>query len=451
MKRISALLLVLVMTAALLCGCEYKGGSVTLAPSDTSAVSEENSAAELSGTASSDIFDTDSSVLKTLTETSWYNSEDISQEWIFSDDGTLSVNGKSSEYSLRQTLLEGQSLVIDGKAYSFYIWYDGSMTLYGRDERIELYSAESDEYKRIVGEKRASEECSELLDRYPDSDGWMQYKDFGDIPFLADADYIEKSLNEGAFMVNTPEELASAVWAVNTVSEGYFAIVLEADIDLSGYEWAPMGWNGGAQNHPFNGAFLGSGHTIKNMTINSSDTDVGFIGWETFCYAGDVTFDGASVCGGCNVGVVSGQAIGGVYEGITIINSTVDGSTAGSMLGWDANTSKKNCSADVVVNGEKFGFLSYNDKAKSEIVIDDPVEITIDEQTHEVTRPEVEGYYNLGWMVFYNGEQVLHRNAENELSYTYFLTSPGYYEIYLTAYVEGQYVPISNTVSYTIE
>ena len=54
-------------------------------------------------------------------------------------------------------------------------------------------------------------------------------------------------------------------------------------------------------------------------------------------------------------------------------------------------------------------------------------------------------------MVFYNGEQVLHRNAENELSYTYFYTAPGEYEIYLTAYVHGQYVPISNTVSYTIQ
>ena len=120
------------------------------------------------------------------------------------------------------------------------------------------------------------------------------------------------------------------------------------------------------------------------------------------------------------------------------------------MLGWDANTTKKNCSAEVKVNGEEFEFLSYNEYEKSKIVISDPVEITIDEN-HTVTRPEVEGYTNLGWMVFYNGEQVLHRNAENELSYTYFLHEPGTYEIYLTAFVSGQYVPISNTVSYTLE
>ena len=195
----------------------------------------------------------------------------------------------------------------------------------------------------------------------------------------------------------------------------------------------------------------GNGHTISNMTINSDDSDVGFIGWETFCLVEDIRFDNANVSGRSNVAVVTGQAIGGSYSNITITNSTVTGSGAGSMLGWDANCSKKNCTADVIVNGEPFGFLSYNDKEKSGIVIENPVTITIDEQTHEVTRPEVEGYYNLGWMVFYNGEQVLHRNAENEYSYTYFLYDPGYYEIYLTAFVQGQYVPISNTVSYTID
>ena len=55
-------------------------------------------------------------------------------------------------------------------------------------------------------------------------------------------------------------------------------------------------------------------------------------------------------------------------------------------------------------------------------------------------------------MVFEDGKEVLHRNAENELSYQYFGNNPGHrYEIYLTAYVQGQYVPISNTIEYTVE
>ena len=77
------------------------------------------------------------------------------------------------------------------------------------------------------------------------------------------------------------------------------------------------------------------------------------------------------------------------------------------------------------------------------------IEITLDDD-NTVTRPDVKGYENLGWIVKYNGEQVLHRNAENELSYKYFGTTPGKYEIYVTAWKDGEYVQVSNTVRYSI-
>ena len=48
-------------------------------------------------------------------------------------------------------------------------------------------------------------------------------------------------------------------------------------------------------------------------------------------------------------------------------------------LGYEANCDKENCTADVEVNGKKFDFLSWNEQQKSEIKIDDPVTITIDE------------------------------------------------------------------------
>ncbi|MGN1423956.1 MAG: hypothetical protein ACI4XA_11310 [Oscillospiraceae bacterium] len=447
MKRVSALIIVVLCAA--MCGCDSLRGGVVL-DAVTSGADASESAAGNSLIAYTEMFySPTASLTKKLTEKHWYNCEDLSEEWIFTDE-TVTVNGEELPCSVKYPLLQGLSVIIGETTYRAYEPDGETVYLIGKSETISLCSSESEEYKRFVRTEKVEQSAAELLKRYPDNDGWLERKNCGDIPLLASADIIDEALNYGAFIVTTPEELASAVWAVNTMTDIYFPIKIDADIDLSGYEWAPMGWNGGANDHPFNGAVIGEGHTISNMTINSDDSDVGFIGWETFCYVGDLTFDGARVRGGCNVGVVSGQAIGGVYEGITIKNSTVDGSTAGSMLGWDANTSKKNCSADVIVNGKEFPFLSYNDKEKSEIVIENPVEITLNEQTHEVTRPEVEGYHNLGWMVFFNGEQVLHRNAENELSYTYFLNEPGYYEIYLTAYVQGQYVPISNTVSYTI-
>lgn len=55
-------------------------------------------------------------------------------------------------------------------------------------------------------------------------------------------------------------------------------------------------------------------------------------------------------------------------------------------------------------------------------------------------------------MVYEDGKEMLHRNAENEFSYCYFGNESGHsYEIYLSAYVKGQYVPISNIIKYTVK
>lgn len=382
----------------------------------------------------------------------WFNAENMEEKWVFGEGGVLTVGENTHTYSLKRPLFSGELLIIDDTSYRFSAYDNSCIYIYDRATGapvFTLYSEDNDRYITYLREKRIETECAELLSRYPDRDGWINKVNCGDIPFLADADYIEQSLESG-FFVSTPEQLASYCWYVNTQNDGWQPLMLTADIDLSGYEWAPMGWGSLEADHPFCGFVDGGGHTIKNMSIDLSTAGscAGFVGWETWCCVSNISFDGARVSG-AYAGVVTGQAIGGRYENITITNSVVEGNYAGSMLGWDANTTKKGCAAEVTVNGEKFDFLSYNDSEKSKIVIDNPVEITIDEN-HMVTRPEVEGYTNLGWMVFYNGEQVLHRNAENEYSYTYFGSSPGYYEIYLTAFVSGQYVPISNTVSYTI-
>ena len=433
MKRITALLMAI--AAAALTGCEYRGEITAADP----AAGASQEAGYISGI-------TD----RTADFAGGWVAEDSADKWDFDEFGGLTINGEQHRYSARWSVFGGNVLTIDGEHYPYRKLYNDAISFdYGGSE-VTLWGEESAEYRKMLRDERLNSECAELFARYPDSDGWLSRFIGGDIPFLADPDYIDESLAQGGFAVSTPQQLASAVWYVNTQEAFFTIIVLEADIDLTGYEWAAMGWNGNA-DHPFSGMVSGGGHTISGMTINMTSGDAGFIGWETYCSVEDITFDGATVNGGGHAAVVAGQAIGGSYTDVAVKNSAVTGSRAGSMLGWDANTRKKGCTADVTVNGEPFAFLSYNEKEKSEIVIENPVVITLDEQTHEVTRPEVEGYTNLGWMVFLDGEQMLHRNAEGEYSYTYFLTDPGYYEIYLTAYVQGQYVPISNTVSYTIE
>jgi len=375
----------------------------------------------------------------------WYNSKELSEEWRITED-SVTIDGESFSYTAKPQI-EYIELTFDGNKYTAFInRHDDSLILAGEEDIITLYSESSETYKEYQLEQKVMEQCGELISRYPDHSGWLENKKYGDIPLLADADYLDEYAATGYFPVATPEQLASVCYYINTQTVEFLLIELTADLDLSGKQWAPMGWG---NDNPYNAIFAGNGHTINGLTINSDDIDVGFIGWGTFGSLSDISFTNADIRGGSSVGIAAGQSIGCGYKNVSVSGS-VSGGRAGSLLGYDANSVITDCTADVDVNGESFEFFSWNEKEKSEIVIEDPVVITMDED-HTVHRPEVEGYRNLGWMVFLDGVQMLHRNAENELSYRYFLDRPGTYEIYLCAYVSGQYVPISNTITYTIE
>lgn len=320
-----------------------------------------------------------------------------------------------------------------------------------KDANLESVSFESSatEQEGAVTEQQ----MQELFMRYPDEYGWMDEHYYGDIPELANADYIVKSLADGCFFVSTPEELAAYNYYVN-VSDGGQGMYMELqkDIDLAGYEWAPMGWSSGGMDYDlaFTGVINGNGHTIYNMTMDCRQFNVGFIGWGTTCSVYDLTIADASVNGENYVGILCGQAIGGSYEDCHVSGETSGNDMVGSMLGYTSSYQVFDCTSDVLVNGESFPFLSWNDREKSEIVIENPVTIVLHDD-HTVTRPPVQGYDNLGWLIKKDGVQVLHRNAEDELYYQYAGSDSGVYTICLTAFVDGQYVPVSNVVEYTIE
>jgi len=375
----------------------------------------------------------------------WYNGEDFSEEWSITEDCII-IDGERFDYTVSPQIEYIELTFDDNKYTAYFNEYDGSLMLAGAGDIITLYSEDSEAYREYQLEQKVMEQCSELLARYPDHSGWLESRDYGDIPLLADADYLDEYVPKGYFPVATSEQLASVCYYINTQTADFIVIELTADIDLSGRQWAPMGWG---NDNPYNAIFAGNGHIISGLTIDSDDTDIGFIGWGVYGSLTDISFTNADIRGGSSVGIAAGQSIGCGYKNVSVSGS-VSGSRAGSLLGYDANSVITDCTVDVNVNGERFEFFSWNEKEKSEIVIEDPVVITMDED-HTVHRPEVEGYHNLGWMVFKDGVQMLHRNAENEYSYRYFLEEAGTYEIYLTAYVKGQYVPISNIITYTIE
>jgi ankyrin repeat protein len=56
----------------------------------------------------------------------------------------------------------------------------------------------------------------------------------------------------------------------------------------------------------------------------------------------------------------------------------------------------------------------------------------------------------LQWVVKFNGQVALKRNARNETSYRYFHRAPGSYTVCLEQFVDGRYRVISNEVAYTL-
>ena len=403
----------------------------------------------------------------------WVDPDDLNTTLTFFAGKSLTVTGNAFKEVLGEKFdsLSEKAYDISAKYNNDIInVYSGddtlfSIVMYGSDilavfadssdryPQILFYRENSDEIKRAKEMQKLKKEKADLLSAYPDNDNWLNNAECGDILSLADKDHIDKCVQNGYFTAGTPQELASFVYYVNTqpVEQGQLSLVLTADIDLYDYKWAPMGWSGGGNSdHPFSFCVYGENHKITYMTIYSDYSNAGFIGWGTVCGVFDLDIENAIVTGDDNVGILTGQAIMGNYQNCHV-SGTVNGSSAGSLLGYEANCDKENCTADVEVNGKKFDFLSWNEQQKSEIKIDDPVTITIDE-SYTVTRPEVTGYSNLGWMVYEDGKEMLHRNAEDELSYCYFGNEPGHsYEIYLSAYIKGQYVPISNIIKYTVK
>ena len=96
--------------------------------------------------------------------------------------------------------------------------------------------------------------------------------------------------NDGpdAVVVTNREGLAAIAADADSLSGTY---VLDADIDLSGDDWTPIG----DESTPFSGTFRGNGHEIRNMVCTNcppESTCRGFFG-----VVSNATIEGVSVSG----------------------------------------------------------------------------------------------------------------------------------------------------------
>ena len=284
---------------------------------------------------------------------------------------------------------------------------------------------------------------------------WEIHSYTGDIPAVADMDYIKFTVSDpdfSSFKVSNAQELASAVYYINvTESARNVDIILENDIDLAGIDWAPLGWYAAGVDYKYSGDIYGNGHTISNMTVKTNGNS-GFIGNGFGSSICDLTFENAKV-EGYTCGIVAADDLN-----VLMLNchctGEVNGTNAGTLLGEGIHAIFSNCTVDVVVNDvRETKYLSFSEKERQNVIDNTKIteKITVDKNFNVTREKGVEGRFgSLEWTITRGGVTVLQRNAENEttLHFTEFFDAPGHYTVKLSAYIDGYYVPISNTVEF---
>ncbi|MHC4867842.1 MAG: GLUG motif-containing protein, partial [Planctomycetota bacterium] len=130
---------------------------------------------------------------------------------------------------------------------------------------------------------------------------------------------------------------------------------LTADIDLNGYAVSVIGTD---YDNAFTGVFDGNGHTISNLTQNSTGTDnIGLFGYAYGAVMKDLGLINPNVDGGTgnHVGSLIGKRFSGELFNCYVQGGTVAGANSvGGLVGDNVNRPLSNCYASTSVSGTKW-------------------------------------------------------------------------------------------------
>lgn len=183
-------------------------------------------------------------------------------------------------------------------------------------------------------------------------------KEWFSVIYAADTDWYTENPSAAEFTISDANELYGLATLVNEkkVSFANKTIKLGANIDLTGFDWEPIGQTG---NTLFKGTFDGQNYTISNLKVDSNaETNEhyasGLFGWiEGKAKIRNLTLDQASVEGHHYVGGIAGYCYG-VIENCHVTNSKfvcthanddADGDKCGAIVGYlgEATSAVRNC------------------------------------------------------------------------------------------------------------
>lgn len=217
-----------------------------------------------------------------------------------------------------------------------------------------------------------------------------------------------------ALTISTAAELTSFANSVNVDHKGYNndTVVLLADIDLKNVDWTPIGQTGVQE---FAGTFDGNGHTIKNLSVDSSvptGTDAtggryssGLFGFSSVGTIKNLTVENATIKGHHNCGVIvgytSGKVLNCTVKKATVVNTCAEetnseycGDKAGAIAGavGDPNARIQNCKAyDVSITagrdlGKLVGAVNANVNCVTSDCVAEDVTLALDENCSNTSK-----------------------------------------------------------------
>ena len=224
---------------------------------------------------------------------------------------SLELKLYADETLIATTKLNNVEGVIDGDVYvtwNFYYpnsndsywtttWEEGHPNSVAQPTKVELY----------IDGVMVAENAAKMSD--PDNLKPVVWRELGGVE---QADLVE---TDGVYTIKNLKELQifrNTVNAGNTYQGK--TVKLAADIDLNGEEWTPIG----TSKNPFNGTFDGQNHTISNLVITGSSSDVGLFGRTNDGEVKNLTVNNAKVSGYLNVGVVAGTPYTSKYTNISV-------------------------------------------------------------------------------------------------------------------------------------
>ncbi len=132
--------------------------------------------------------------------------------------------------------------------------------------------------------------------------------------------------SENPFQISTCSQLSG----INAGLDAFYE--LAGNIDCSGIDPGRIG----SQSAPFTGTFRGNGHTIANITVVTSDDNMGLFGYTSNAKIYNVVLDNIFIGGANNVGALIGYTYYTTVAYVSVINSSITGTGqyTGGIVGY---------------------------------------------------------------------------------------------------------------------